>query len=85
MIWMSICRRSGGSPDLRWRSDRRRTHGSVVVREDYNLMPITTGNIDTGVRYSATNPVAGLVFRAADQLPYLYGSYGRHFETPYAQ
>jgi iron complex outermembrane receptor protein len=33
------------------------------------------------VRYSATNPVAGLTFHVAPQVD-LYGSYGRGFETP---
>ncbi len=67
-------------PFDRWRAIAG-VRNSVVQVEDHNLMPVTTGNIDTGVRYSATNPVAGLVFRAADQL-HLYGSYGRGFETP---
>ena len=53
---------------------------SVVQVSDHNLMPVS-GNPDTGVRYSATNPVAGIVFRAAPLL-HLYGSYGRGFETP---
>ena len=67
-------------PFDRWRAIAG-VRNSVVQVEDHNLMPILTGNIDTGVRYSASNPVAGLVFRAADQL-HLYGSYGRGFETP---
>jgi iron complex outermembrane receptor protein len=67
-------------PFDRWRAIAG-VRNSVVQVEDHNLMPVTTGNIDTGVRYSATNPVAGIVFRAADQL-HLYGSYGRGFETP---
>jgi len=33
------------------------------------------------VRYTATNPVAGLTFHVAPQVD-LYGSYGRGFETP---
>ena len=67
-------------PFDRWRAIAG-VRNSVVQVEDRNLMPISAGSIDSGVRYSATNPVAGLVFRAADQL-HLYGSYGRGFETP---
>ena len=67
-------------PFDRWRAIAG-VRNSVVQVEDRNLMPISTGSVDTGVRYSATNPVAGVVFRAADQL-HLYGSYGRGFETP---
>lgn len=67
-------------PFERWRAIAGVRH-SVVQVEDYNLMQITAGSIDSGVRYSATNPVAGLVFRAAEGL-HLYGSYGRGFETP---
>ena len=67
-------------PFERWRAIAG-VRNSVVQVEDRNLMKITAGSIDSGVRYSATNPVAGLVFRVADRL-HLYGSYGRGFETP---
>ena len=67
-------------PFDRWRAIAG-IRNSVVQVADHNLMPITSGSVDTGVRYSATNPIAGLVFRAADKL-HLYGSYGRGFETP---
>ncbi len=36
---------------------------------------------ETGVRYSAIDPVAGVTFRVRPQLT-LYASYGRGFETP---
>jgi iron complex outermembrane receptor protein len=66
-------------PIDRWRAVAG-VRNSVVEVSDHNLMPVP-GNPDSGVRYSATNPVAGIVFRAAP-LVHLYGSYGRGFETP---
>ena len=66
-------------PFDRWRAIAG-LRNSVVEISDHNLLPVS-GNPDSGVRYAATNPVAGIVFRAAPQL-HLYGSYGRGFETP---
>ncbi|MGA8707305.1 MAG: TonB-dependent receptor [Steroidobacteraceae bacterium] len=66
-------------PIDRWRAIAG-VRNSVVEVGDLNLMPVA-GNPNSGVRYAATNPVAGIVFRAAPLL-HLYGSYGRGFETP---
>lgn len=66
-------------PIDRWRAIVG-VRNSVVEVSDHNLLPVS-GSADSGVRYAATNPVAGIVFRAAPLL-HLYGSYGRGFETP---
>ena len=66
-------------PVDRWRAIAG-VRNSVVEVNDHNLLPVS-GSPDSGVRYAATNPVAGIVFRAAP-LVHLYGSYGRGFETP---
>jgi iron complex outermembrane recepter protein len=47
------------------------SHGHLAVLDD----------ADSGVRYSAVNPVAGVTFRATDAIN-VYGSYGKGFETP---
>ena len=49
---------------------------------DYFIIPATLNGDDSGaVDFSATTPVAGLVFRL-DALTSLYANYGRGFETP---
>ena len=67
------------NPIDRWRAIAG-VRNSVVEVSDRNLLSVR-GNSDSGVRYAAINPVAGIVFRAAP-LWHLYGSYGRGFETP---
>jgi len=47
----------------------------------FNHLPSAGVVGDSGVRYSATNPVAGVTFRASDAVN-LYASYGKGFETP---
>lgn len=66
-------------PVPRWRAIAG-VRNSVVEVADHNLLP-GAASPDSGVRYSAVNPVAGVVFRASSFLR-LYGSYGRGFETP---
>ncbi|HEY6451680.1 MAG TPA: TonB-dependent receptor [Steroidobacteraceae bacterium] len=53
---------------------------NLVQVRSHDLLELT-GNPDSGVRYAATDPVAGISFRAAPQL-HVYGSYGKGFETP---
>jgi iron complex outermembrane recepter protein len=66
-------------PDARWR---------VIAGVRNNLVEVTShGHIpvlddaDSSVRYSAVDPVGGIVFRASSAVN-LYGSYGKGFETP---
>lgn len=49
-----------------------------LLSEDYFL---SNGNGSGNVRYSASNPVLGLTWHAADTLN-LYANYGKGFETP---
>jgi iron complex outermembrane receptor protein len=67
-------------PIDRWRAIAG-VRNSVVEVTSHSLLLIPGTNPDSGVRYAATDPVAGIVYRAAEQL-HLYGSYGRGFETP---
>lgn len=66
-------------PTDRWRAVLG-VRNSVVEVADHDLLSVT-GNPDSGVRFSATDPVAGIIFQPAS-LVHLYGSYGRGFETP---
>jgi iron complex outermembrane receptor protein len=65
----------------RWSLSAGVRHSSVHFTSDDHY--IVTGNPDDSgkIEYGATNPVAGLMFRATDQW-HLYASYGRGFETP---
>lgn len=54
---------------------------SIVNVSSFNHLPSAGAVGETGVRYSATNPVAGVTFRATDTLNF-YASYGKGFETP---
>jgi len=67
-------------PDPRWRAIAGVRNSLVDVRSNNHLQG---GGLDpfSGVRYSATNPVAGLTYRATSRVN-LYASYGRGFETP---
>ena len=58
---------------------------SLVDVESHNVLPATlsasSAARDSGTRYSAVNPVAGITFRARRNLN-LYIAYGKGFETP---
>jgi iron complex outermembrane recepter protein len=63
----------------RWRAVGGVRHSLVDVRSHDHRAP--AGANSSGVRYQATNPVAGLTFRVSPALD-LYAAYGRGFETP---
>jgi iron complex outermembrane receptor protein len=65
------------APTTLWRVVAGLRHSAVQVVSRNHLLAAPPTSID----YSATNPVAGLTFRAAPHLS-LYASYGRGFETP---
>ena len=54
---------------------------SVVDMKSHNHLPLTSGAADSGVRFLAFNPVAGVTYRVSPALN-VYGAYGRGFETP---
>ena len=64
-----------------WLASAGLRHSEVKFSADDNY--IVPGNADDSGRadYSATTPVAGLLYRANEQW-HLYASYGRGFETP---
>jgi iron complex outermembrane receptor protein len=66
-------------------TDRWRLMGglrnSVVQVSSHDFLAAPGVDPDSGVRYAATDPVAGISFLAAQGL-HLYGDYGRGFETP---
>jgi len=66
-------------PIDRWRL-MAGVRNSVVNVGSHDLLSVA-GDPDSGVRYAATDPVAGVTFRAAPML-HLYGDYGKGFETP---
>jgi len=66
-------------PAARWRLSAGLRNSIVEVASHNHLQGITEP--DSGVRYSAVNPVAGVTFRAASAVN-MYGSYGKGFETP---
>jgi iron complex outermembrane recepter protein len=67
-------------PAERWRL-MAGLRNSVVEVSSHDLQAGPGINPDSGVRYAATNPVAGITFLAAPML-HLYGDYGKGFETP---
>jgi iron complex outermembrane receptor protein len=67
-------------PTERWRLIAGVRNSEVNVSSD-NHLPSAGVVGDSGVRYSATNPVAGITFRATSTLNF-YASYGKGFETP---
>ena len=67
-------------PTDRWRA-MAGVRNNVVDVSSHDLLSVLNGSPDSGVRYAATDPVAGVIFRAASKL-HLYGSYGKGFETP---
>jgi iron complex outermembrane receptor protein len=66
-------------PAARWRVIGGVRNSTVDVSSHNHLAGITEP--DSGVRYSAVNPVAGVTFRASSLIN-LYASYGKGFETP---
>ncbi|MGO9993220.1 MAG: TonB-dependent receptor family protein [Steroidobacteraceae bacterium] len=66
-------------PDPRWRVIAGVRNSTVDVSSHDHLPGIT--DPDSGVRYSAVNPVGGVMFRAASAVN-VYASYGKGFETP---
>jgi iron complex outermembrane recepter protein len=67
-------------PARRWRVEAGVRNSVVDVASEDHLAEAGAPN-ESGVRYSAVNPVAGLTFRASSNLD-LYGSFGKGFETP---
>lgn len=67
-------------PGERWRIVAGLRNSIVNVTSD-NHLPSAGVVGDSGVRYSATNPVAGVTYRATNALNF-YASYGKGFETP---
>lgn len=65
-------------PSTRWRANLGVRHNDVRVRSRDELTP---GSPASAVTYSATNPVAGITYRAGPMVNY-YASFGRGFETP---
>jgi iron complex outermembrane receptor protein len=68
------------SPDARWHAHAGVRFSTVDFHSNDHLAT-PPGPAETGVRYSAVNPVAGISFEAAAWAA-IYGSYGRGFETP---
>ena len=67
-------------PGERWRVVAG-VRNTIVDVSSYNHLPSAGAVGTSGVRYSATNPVAGVTYRATSILN-LYASYGKGFETP---
>lgn len=67
-------------PTARWRA-MAGLRNNVVDVSSHDLLAVLNGSPDSGVRYSAATPVAGVIFQAASKL-HLYGSYGQGFDTP---
>jgi iron complex outermembrane recepter protein len=66
-------------PDPRWRLIAGVRNSTVEVSSHDHLA--MAADPDSGVRYSAVNPVGGVTFRASSAVN-IYGSYGKGFETP---
>ncbi|HEY3658688.1 MAG TPA: TonB-dependent receptor [Steroidobacteraceae bacterium] len=66
-------------PGARWRLIAGVRNSAVNVSSHNHMAGVSAP--DSGVRYSAVNPVAGATFRAASAVN-VYGSYGKGFETP---
>jgi iron complex outermembrane receptor protein len=66
-------------PDARWRMVAG-VRNNLVEVSSHGHIPVLDG-ADSGVRYSAVNPVGGITFRLSSAVN-LYGSYGKGFETP---
>jgi iron complex outermembrane receptor protein len=66
-------------PSARWHMVAGVRNSEVDVTSHGHLAVLD--GADTGVRYTAVNPVAGVTYRAAPALN-AYASYGKGFETP---
>lgn len=69
------------APAPRWRLDAGVRHSTVRVRSQDHYIAGTNGDDSGSTRFSATTPVAALMFKASDGV-HLYASAGRGFETP---
>jgi iron complex outermembrane receptor protein len=67
-------------PSARWRAVAGVRNSAVVVTSDNHFAASGT-NPESGARYTAVNPVAGLTYRATSMVN-VYGSFGKGFETP---
>jgi len=65
-------------PSLKWRAMAGLRHSDIRVRSVDQLVSAAP---ESEVSYSATNPVAGITYRAGPMVNY-YASFGRGFETP---
>lgn len=65
----------------RWLLSAGARHSKVTFSSVDNFITATNPDRSSGADYSATTPVAGLMFRATDRW-HLYTSYGNGFETP---
>jgi iron complex outermembrane receptor protein len=66
-------------PSARWRIIAGVRNSLVDVTSHGHLAVLDAA--DSEVRYSAVNPVAGVIYRATSAVN-IYGSYGKGFETP---
>ncbi|MGA2707103.1 MAG: TonB-dependent receptor family protein [Steroidobacteraceae bacterium] len=67
-------------PGARWRVLAGLRNSDVDV-SSHDHLPVPSGDQDSGVRYGAVDPVAGITFRIAPTLN-SYLAFGRGFETP---
>ena len=67
-------------PSARWRIIAGLRNSTVDVADDDHL-PAPNGATGSGVRYAATDPIAGVTWRVLQRLN-LYAAYGKGFETP---
>jgi iron complex outermembrane receptor protein len=65
----------------RWRLDAGVRHSTVRIRSDDNFIVTGNGDDSGSTRFSATLPVAGLMFKLSER-ENLYVTAGRGFETP---
>jgi iron complex outermembrane receptor protein len=65
----------------RWLASVGARHSKVTFSSDDNYITASNPNDSGKVDYSATTPVAGLLYRASENW-HLYASYGKGFETP---
>ncbi len=65
----------------RWTLTAGARHSEVRFISVDNFITPTNGNDSGGITYTATSPVAGLLFAARSWL-HLYASYGKGFQTP---
>jgi iron complex outermembrane receptor protein len=68
-------------PGAQWLVLAGLRHSAVKVDSQDHYIATGNGNDSGSTRYSATNPVAGLTYKATERLN-LYASFGRGFETP---